>query len=117
MTFNSHIQDFLPDVRIRNPFAQSATGRHLLTHTSGIDCCFIGSAAVKQRPSLKEFFRRRPPTCVCDPRQMIVYSHHGIALAVFILEETSRLPFHEYVRRSLLSPLGVNGSTPNTHSR
>jgi CubicO group peptidase (beta-lactamase class C family) len=84
----------------------------LLTHTSGLDDRVIGAFARRGEvpESLAVHLSRRLPQRVLPPGEVIRYSNYGFALAGYLVEVASGLPFEAYVERNILRPLGMNHS-------
>ncbi|HEV2148776.1 MAG TPA: serine hydrolase domain-containing protein [Longimicrobiaceae bacterium] len=99
-------------VRVDGPFREPVTAAHLLTHTGGFDERFIGMAARSpaEAEPLGEYLARRMPPRVAPPGELIRYSNHGMALAGYLVEEVSGVPFERYVEERVLLPLGMRRS-------
>ncbi|MFI5398609.1 MAG: serine hydrolase domain-containing protein [Candidatus Binatia bacterium] len=51
------------------------------------------------------------PARFIAPGRICSYANHGMALAGFLVESVSGLPFHEYVSQEILRPLGMSRSS------
>ncbi|HZX05460.1 serine hydrolase domain-containing protein [Kribbella sp.] len=104
---------YLPEFRVRSAFEEDPerriTVRHLLSHTAGFTHeAPVGSNYVVGRESFEEHCRSIYQTWLRFPvGERFEYSNLGIDLAGYILQRRSGLPFHEYVRRVLFEPLGL----------
>jgi CubicO group peptidase (beta-lactamase class C family) len=89
------------------------TLRHLLTHRPGYEDGYkdvFVTRAEDLRP-LGLFLRTHEPTRIYEPGAVPAYSNYGAALAGYIVERVSGVPFDEYVRASILAPLGMSHSS------
>ncbi|MGZ0145691.1 serine hydrolase domain-containing protein [Kribbella sp. WER1] len=104
---------YLPEFRVRSPFEEHPerrmTLRHLLSHTAGFTHeAPVGSNYLVGRESFEAHCRSISQTWLRFPvGRHFQYSNLGIDLAGYVLQRRSGLPFHEYVRRVLLEPLGL----------
>jgi CubicO group peptidase (beta-lactamase class C family) len=88
------------------------TVHHLLTHTSGIpnftsfpDYTKTMALASPPAESLKRF---RDKPLDFDPGTKMSYSNSGYVLLGYIVEKASGVKYDEYLRTSVLAPLGMN---------
>jgi CubicO group peptidase (beta-lactamase class C family) len=110
---DANINRYLERFQIPDAYPQPVTTAHLLTHTGGFDERVIGSFArtpSEVRP-LGEYLAEHMPARVMPPGQVTSYSNHGLALAGYIVETISCLPFEEYVAEEILEPLGMAHSS------
>lgn len=63
--------------------------------------------------SLEDYLTAIQPRQVFAPGQATAYSNWGVALAGFIVERVSGVPFYEYVRENIFFPLGMDHSALN----
>ncbi|WP_427893169.1 serine hydrolase domain-containing protein [Kribbella sp. GL6] len=104
---------YLPEFRVRSAFEEHPerriTLRHLLSHTAGFTHeAPVGSNYLVGRESFEAHCRSISGTWLRFPvGDRFEYSNLGIDLAGYILQRRSGSPFHQYVRRSLFAPLGL----------
>lgn len=114
------VSAYLPWFEIRNPFpgARSITVRDLLTHTSGLPFDAPGVNWNEYTgPSRETIVARFPEVeAVFPPGEYVYYSNFGFWVAGEIVRSVSGSPVDEYVRSSLLEPLGM-GATDLTPER
>jgi len=93
--------------------APPITLHHLLTHTAGFEEVISETFVLSEedlRP-LGEYLQVRMPARVALPGTMLAYSNYGSALAGYIVERVSGMPFYEYVEEHIFKPLGMENST------
>jgi CubicO group peptidase (beta-lactamase class C family) len=85
------------------------TLRDLLTHTAGFDERMIGYAApsVDSIGELGAHLRANLPYRGWAPGQVIGYSNYGFALAAHVVERVAGMPFDQYARAWIFTPLGM----------
>jgi CubicO group peptidase (beta-lactamase class C family) len=106
------INDYL-DFKIPATFTQPITMRNLLTHTAGFDerlrNLFV-SRREDLRP-LRDYLIAEMPDRLFSPGAVPAYSNYGLALAGYIVERVSGVPFKEFVRYQIFRPLQMNHSS------
>jgi CubicO group peptidase (beta-lactamase class C family) len=106
------INDYL-DFKIPATFVQPITMRNLLTHTAGFDQrlrnLFVGRREELQ--PLRDYLIAEMPDRLFSPGAVPAYSNYGLALAGYIVERVSGVPFKEYVRYQIFRPLQMNHSS------
>jgi CubicO group peptidase (beta-lactamase class C family) len=106
---NIHLEDF----QIPDTYPQPITLEHLLTHTAGFEEPFVGLSARNEEElrSLGEVLAEDMPARVRPPGELAAYSNYGMALAGYIVEQVSGMPFDRYVEENILEPLQMDNST------
>lgn len=99
--------------RLPQAFPRPVTLLDCLNHTGGFDERAIGMASPgpEQRPTLGEYLAERMPARTMPPRETVSYSNHAVALAGYLVELASGLPYNEYVTERIFAPLGMTHSS------
>jgi CubicO group peptidase (beta-lactamase class C family) len=101
------------DFQIPAAYAEPVTLRALMSHTAGFEERSVGLFRLDadHLPSLEAYLKTNLPARVFPPHRVGAYSNYGAALAGYIVERVSHLPFSEYVERNIFLPLGMTRST------
>lgn len=86
---------------------------HLLTHTAGLNDRVIGYLARSNddHQPLGEHLKENMPAAFQPPGQSINYSNYGYALAGYLSQIASGLPFDRYIKQNIFHPLQLRSST------
>lgn len=89
------------------------TMRNLMTHTAGFDEVQRGlnSYDIRDIPTLAVAMKRQVPKRIYAPGSTPAYSNYGTALAAYIVERVSGIPFYDYVEQRIFTPAGMTHST------
>jgi CubicO group peptidase (beta-lactamase class C family) len=109
LDLDTDVNRYLKAFQVRNPFETPLTLRHLLTHTSGLDDMLLGKLAPTpaQLEPLGEHLARHMPPVIDRPGTVSRYSNYGVALAGYLVEVASGMPFDRYVQQRIFEPLGM----------
>ena len=114
INLEARLQDVAPEVPVKNRWQSSSPVRivNLLEHTAGFDD--MEAAEVynfKDRydfPLLEVFTRFQEPQVVrWPPGTRMSYSNPGFGIAGYLIEKVSGTPFDQYIRETILRPLGM----------
>ncbi len=107
------INTYLPDFQIPANYPEPITLWHLLTHTAGFEERFNGMLAHSPEDmiSLQDYVASYMPARVRPPGEMTAYSNYGAALAGYIVESTTGIPFEQYIETYVFEPLEMTHST------
>jgi len=107
------VNQYLDLFQIKDTYPEPVTFAHLLTHTGGFDEREAGiwvEDMSKVMP-LGEYLAAAMPPRVRPPGQVTQYSNHGMALAGYLVEVISGVPYAEYIKQNIFQPLGMHRST------
>ena len=101
------------DFRIPARSGGPITLRTMLTHRAGFEEAYKGliRTDIEQLEPLGERLKRWVPRRIYAAGTTPAYSNYSAALAGYIVERQSGLPFETYVERNILKPLGMSRST------
>lgn len=110
---DADVNTYLKDFKIPETFPEPITMKHLMAHTPGFEEKATGMAArtVDDLMPVGEFLKEYMPARVRPPGIITSYSNYGTALAGYIVEVLSGLPFEAYVKEYIFNPLGMTHST------
>jgi CubicO group peptidase (beta-lactamase class C family) len=105
---NTYIDFAIPDT-----FPEPVTMAHLMTHTAGFEDVLTDLFKIEHAamPDFETYVKTRLPVRVFPPGQISAYSNYGTALAGYIVQHISGVPFETYVEQNILIPLGMKNST------
>jgi CubicO group peptidase (beta-lactamase class C family)/D-alanyl-D-alanine dipeptidase len=113
LNLDAPVTDYLPDFHPKNPFGTPITLRQLMSHRSGM----------LREPPVGNYFETSQPTLaatvhslndtelVFAPNTHTKYSNAAIAVVGYLLEERSQEPFAQYLKSSVLDPMGMRHSS------
>ncbi|TVQ86882.1 MAG: serine hydrolase [Bacteroidetes bacterium] len=87
------------------------TMRHLMTHSAGFEDVLDGLFSFQPQPTLRDYLIRHMPARIFPTGEVMAYSNYGTALAGYIVERLSGLPFEDYVEQNIFKPLHMHKST------
>jgi CubicO group peptidase (beta-lactamase class C family)/D-alanyl-D-alanine dipeptidase len=113
LDLDAPVTQYLPDFQPNNPFSRPITLRQLMSHRSGlVREPPVGNYFDPGEPSLQETVRSLNRTAlVYKPETRTKYSNAGIAVVGYVLERLKGTPFSEYLKKSVLEPLGMGSSS------
>ncbi len=110
---DADINTYLEKFKIPDTFPEPITLKHLMTHTPGFEEMIDDMAVRKSEDlwTLEKYVSTNIPARILPPGKLTAYSNYGTALAGYIVQRVSGLPFEEYVEKNIFEPLGMNTST------
>ena len=112
LSLDADVNEYL-DFTIPATYPEPITLKTLMTHTAGFED--RGEALFMLKPedliSLDAYLKKYLPGRVFPPGEVGGYSNYGTALAGYIVERVSGMPFYEYVEKNIFSPLGMTQAT------
>ncbi|KAB3529192.1 serine hydrolase [Alkaliphilus serpentinus] len=95
---------------LENTTAEAITLSYLMTHTAGFEDYVNNLFRLHPQELIPfdEYIKEHLPARIFPPGEVMAYSNYGTALAGYIVERISGMPFSEYVEENIFSPLGMN---------
>ena len=109
LDLEADVNKYLKHLKVPDTFAEPVTAATLISHTAGFDEIRPGTQSPDKDHvlSLADFLRPRLVR-LWRPGQIPMYSTYGITVAGLVIEDVSGLPFEEYLKRNVWSPLGMS---------
>lgn len=113
LDLNRDVNHYLAGWHIQPAFGEPVTLRDLLTHASGFDVDRLDYAArsAAGKLALRDYLIEFQPARVRPPGLFSVYNNYGFALAGYLVQKVSGIPFPQFEREKLLGPLDMNHSS------
>jgi CubicO group peptidase (beta-lactamase class C family) len=110
---HTDVNQYLDTFQIPATHPAPITLAHLMTHTAGFEDRGFGFYARSKADlmPLDTFLASRMPARIFAPGKVSAYSNYGAALAGYLVEQVSGLPFEDYVEAQVLAPLGMSASS------
>lgn len=107
------VNEYLDDFQIADTYPEPVTVGDLLTHTGGFDERFIGAAvsAPEELLPLGQYVAQNMPARVMPAGDNISYCNYCYALAGYLVEKASGMPWEQYIDEDILLPLEMSRST------
>ena len=115
LDLKADVNTYLKDFKIPATFPEPITLADLMSHTAGFEDILTASARTPQDLiPLGDFVKSKIPARVWPPGQYTAYSNYSTALAGYIVQEVSGIPFDNYIEQHIYKPLGMAHSTFRT---
>jgi CubicO group peptidase (beta-lactamase class C family)/D-alanyl-D-alanine dipeptidase len=113
LNLDAPVTDYLPDFHPKNPFGTPITLRQLMSHRSGLlREPPVGNYFETSQPALAATVQSLNDTeLVFAPNTHTKYSNAAIAVVGYLLEARSHEPFAQYLKSSVLDPMGLRNSS------
>ena len=110
---NADVNNYLSDFQIPATFSEPITMLDLMSHSAGFEERTTGteSPIPGEAISLHDYLARYMPDRVRPAGELSTYSNYGAALAGYIVEAVSGLPFEQYIETYIFAPLSMAHST------
>jgi CubicO group peptidase (beta-lactamase class C family) len=113
LDLNTDINNYITKFKIPDTYPEPITLAHLMTHSPGFEEMasemFVRKA--EDLVPLGDFLAAKIPARVYPPGKIIAYSNYGTALAGYIVEVVSGMPFDDYIEENIFIPLDMDHST------
>lgn len=112
LNLDAPVSRYIPDFHPANPFGGEITLRELMSHRAGLlreppQGNYFDSLS----PSLRETIESLNSTSlVYAPGTHTKYSNAGVATVGYLIQTVTGQPWSDYLRDTVLAPLGMNGS-------
>ncbi|MCE3284330.1 MAG: beta-lactamase [Steroidobacteraceae bacterium] len=89
------------------------TMRNIMTHTAGFEETLkhLLGAEGDPMPGFEVILKERVPARIFAPGTTSAYSNYGCALAGYIVQRVSGVPFDDYMEKNIFGPLGMTSTT------
>lgn len=113
LNLNDDVNKHLKHFQLEEKYPEPVTVANLLTHTSGLEQRGMGTGIRKESElvPLGEYLASGVLCRVMPPGEVIIYSSPGIALAGYLVEQVSGVPFAEYIDENIFRPLDMSRSS------
>ena len=110
---HSDVNEYLEGWQLENPYSEPVTPARMMMHTDGTTQRLIGLGArtEAQMQPLAQYLPEYMPPINYPPGKFYSYSNHSIALAGYLVQKISGLPFVEYIDQNILQPLAMGRSS------
>jgi CubicO group peptidase (beta-lactamase class C family) len=101
------------DFHIPDTFPEPITLKHLMSHTAGFEDRKYEMAVMspEQLQPLGKYLASHIPARVRPVGQISAYSNYGTDLAGYIVERISGLPYADYIKVNIFTPVGMEKTT------
>jgi CubicO group peptidase (beta-lactamase class C family) len=116
LSLDDRLADLAPEIEFSNPWEASHPVRlvHLLEHTTGFEDMSLREYAVRDadiRLGEALAINPAPRTSRWQPGLFFSYSNIGPAIAAYLVEKETGMPFEAYVQENIFDPLGMAETT------
>lgn len=113
INIDAPITQYLADFHPKNPFDKRVTLRQLMSHRSGlVREPPVGNYFDDTKPSLAATVKSLNNTAlVYAPETRLKYSNAALAMVGYVLEKQQKERFADYIKRTVLAPMGLQQSS------
>ena len=113
LDLDADVNTYLKKFQVPATFPEPVTVSHLMAHTAGFEEVLndMGARTPEDLIPLEDYLAAHMPKRVYPPGEIAAYSNYGTALAGYIVELVSGMPFEAYVEDHIFRPLGMTMST------
>lgn len=117
LDLSADIKNYLPEGFLKNlKFDKTITMLNLMNHNAGFQETDFQLEALDEEDIVPfgEYLAKNQPLQVFEPGTVSAYSNWGAALAGYIVECISGMPYYEYVQKNIFAPLEMTHSALNS---
>ncbi len=114
LNLHADVNTYLKTFHLPATYPEPITLADLLTHTAGFEGRDTGLQAARTTSDLEplgQLLAEHVPARVRHPGELTAYSNYGVALAGYIVEQVSGMPFEQYVEQHIFQPLRMRESS------
>ncbi len=114
LNLHADVNTYLKTFHLPATYPEPITLAHLLTHTAGFEGRETGLQEARTTSDLKplgQLLAEHMPARVRPPGELTAYSNYGFALAGYIVEQVSGMPFEQYVEQHIFQRLRMRESS------
>ncbi|MBA2684156.1 MAG: beta-lactamase family protein [Gemmatimonadaceae bacterium] len=114
LSLDGDVNSYLKTFKIPDAYGKPVRIRDLMTHSAGWEDGAFGYLIIEDSAGVEPIsttLQKHMPNRVRAPGQLASYSNYGAALAGLIVEQVSGVPFNDYIRDNILTPLKMEYAT------
>lgn len=113
LDLDADVNQYLTLFKVPEAFGQPVTTRQLINMTGGFDTRLFGVRvpSPEELQPLGQYLAKRMPPRTRPPGLLRRYNDHEIALAGYLVEVISGMPYEQYVQKYIFEPLEMNHSS------
>ncbi len=113
LDLHTDINTYLTALQFPDTYPEPITLEHLLTHTPGFEDRLSNLLRLNRYDGLplEAYIIRQQPQRIMPPGQLIAYSNYGGALAGYIIQEVTGIPYEDYIETHIFAPLTMQHSS------
>lgn len=112
LNLDTDVNEYL-DFNVPHTFEKPVTLRNLMTHTPGFEETLkdLEVETPDRLPALAAFLKTHEPRQIFAPGTIPAYSNYGAALAGYIVQRVSGIPYEQYIEQNIFEPLKMKTAT------
>jgi len=113
LDLDTDVNTYLTSFQIPAMYPQPITLKNLMAHNAGFEDRNVGTIAQSAADiePLGDYLAHNMPARVRPPGEVTAYSNYGVALAGYVIEQVSGMPFDDYIEANILNPLSMHHTT------
>lgn len=110
---NAEVNDYLSDLQMPETHGKPMLVRDLISHRTGFEDVWRDRAIESETyyRSFEEWLEVAMPRQAFPPGEVTGYSNYGPTLAGYLIQEISGVPYDDYMRQNILTPLSMESTT------